>query len=438
MREQLLQQARDAVKAALDAGADDASASVSSGRALEFKWRDEKLEKVQEDTTRSLGIALYVDGRFSAHSTNDLDPARLQHFVSDAVQLTRALEPDEYRQMTPPELYEGQAQVDLDLVDSTLAEVSREQRIQWCRDMEVASRDHADVVSATTGFADSYGLSAICMSNGFEGLHEGTSVAWGSEVTLREGENRRPEAWWWVGGNHREGLPEPEEVGREALRRGLARLGSSRGPSKRTVMVVDRENGSSLVGRVLSALTAGAIQQKRSFLADKLGEAISSSVLSVRDDPLRPRGSSSRLFDGEGIAARPMQIIEDGVLKSYYVDTYYGRKLGMAPTTGSSSNILVGLGDKDCDALLDEVGEGIYVTSWLGGNANSTTGDFSFGVRGHLIEAGKLAAPVEEMNVSGNLLDLFSRLVMVGNDPVPWSSFKVPTLVFEDVQFSGS
>jgi PmbA protein len=438
MRDQLLQQAHGAVKEALAAGADDAVASVSWGRSLEFKWREGKVEKVQEDTSRGLSVALYVDGRFSAHSTNDLDPRRLTTFVADAVELTRALEPDEYRKITPPKLYEGRADIDLDLVDSSLADLSREQRLDWCRQMEAASLDHKDVVSSTTGVGDSYSIVAACSSNGFEGCREGTSIAYGSEVTLAEGENRRPEAWWWVGANHLEGLPEPTAVGREALRRGLARLGSTRGPSKRTVMVVDHEIGSSLLGRLLSSLSAGSIQQKRSFLADKMGEKIASSCLSVTDQPHLPRRGGSRVYDSEGIATSPMSIIEDGVLQSFFVDTYYGRKLGLAPTSGSASNLVLSLGEHNCEELLSEVGEGIYVTSWLGGNANGTTGDFSFGVRGHLIEGGKLAAPVEEMNVSGNFLELFSQLSMVGNDPVPWSSFRVPTLVFDGVQFSGS
>jgi PmbA protein len=203
-------------------------------------------------------------------------------------------------------------------------------------------------------------------------------------------------------------------------------------------MVVDHEIGSSLLGRLLSSLSAGSIQQKRSFLADKMGEKIASSCLSVTDQPHLPRRGGSRVYDSEGIATSPMSIIEDGVLQSFFVDTYYGRKLGLAPTSGSASNLVLSLGEHNCEELLSEVGEGIYVTSWLGGNANGTTGDFSFGVRGHLIEGGKLAAPVEEMNVSGNFLELFSQLSMVGNDPVPWSSFRVPTLVFDGVQFSGS
>ncbi|HCP48194.1 MAG TPA: TldD/PmbA family protein, partial [Deltaproteobacteria bacterium] len=219
MAEELLDQARNTVALAVGAGADDAVASVSCGRALEFQYRADKLEKVQEDTSRSLGIALYVDGRFSTHGTNDLDPARLSSFVSEAVAITRELEPDPHRAITPPELYAQRPEVDLDLVDGTLLELSREERIAWCRQMDSEAHGHPDVISATSGVTDSSGVSARVSSNGFEGTHERTSVWYGTEVTIREDDLKRPEAWWWVGGSHQEGLPSPQDVGREALRR---------------------------------------------------------------------------------------------------------------------------------------------------------------------------------------------------------------------------
>jgi len=438
MVEELLAQARSTVGVAVAAGADDAVASVSWGRALEFQYRADKLEKVQEDTSRSLGIALYVDGRFSTHGTNDLDPTRLAAFVSEAVAITRELEPDPYRSITPSELYADRPEVDLDLVDRSLLDLSREERIAWCRQMDEEAHGHEDVVSATSGVTDSAGISARVSSNGFEGAHQRTSVWYGTEVTIREDEVKRPEAWWWVGGSHQEGLPTPPEVGREALRRVLSRRGAEKVPSIRTSMVVDPEAGSGLLGRMMGALTAGAIQQQRSFLSDRKGERIASSLLSITDEPLRKRGPGSRHYDGEGISAKTLPILSEGVLESYFVDTYYGRKLGWEPTTGSASNLVLALGEKDLSGILDSVGEGIYVTSWLGGNANPTTGDFSFGVRGHLIEGGKPGKPISEMNVTGNYLELLDRLVEVGNDPVPWAGFRTPTLVFDGIQFSGA
>jgi PmbA protein len=133
-----------------------------------------------------------------------------------------------------------------------------------------------------------------------------------------------------------------------------------------------------------------------------------------------------------------MPILADGALQNFYIDTYYGRKLEMAPTTGSASNRIVRPGERDLAAILADLDDGIYVTSWLGGNADGTTGDFSFGLRGHLIEGGQIGAPVGEMNITGNLLGLFSQLIEVGNDPWVYSRTLCPTLVFDGVQFSGA
>jgi PmbA protein len=185
-------------------------------------------------------------------------------------------------------------------------------------------------------------------------------------------------------------------------------------------------------------LQAGSLQQKRSFLEGKLGQAIGSDKLTVVDDPLLVKGFGSRLFDGEGIAAKPITFFDKGVLKSYYVDTYYGKKLEMAPTTGSPSNIVIQPGERTQPQLLADMKDGILVTGFLGGNSNGTTGDYSFGVQGYRVRAGQIAEPVAEMNISGNLSDLFKRLTAVGNDVYPYSTIRVPTLVFEGVQFAGN
>jgi PmbA protein len=169
-----------------------------------------------------------------------------------------------------------------------------------------------------------------------------------------------------------------------------------------------------------------------------MGEQAFSDKLTLIDDPLIPRGLASRHYDDEGISARRIPIVENGVVRNLYVDTYYGRKGEMAPTTGKASNRVVVPGDKSLEELLAAVGEGIYVTSWLGGNADGTTGDFSLGLRGHIIENGEVGRPVGEMNVTGNLLDLFTRLELVGNDTYPYSSTLAPSLVFSDVDFSGA
>ncbi|MEQ9076703.1 MAG: metallopeptidase TldD-related protein, partial [Sandaracinaceae bacterium] len=139
-----------------------------------------------------------------------------------------------------------------------------------------------------------------------------------------------------------------------------------------------------------------------------------------------------------GIAARRLPIVEGGALSNLFVDTYYGRKTELPPTTAGASNLVVAPGERGLAELVRDVEEGYLVTAWLGGNSDGTTGDFSLGVRGHTLSGGRIGGPVQEMNVTGNLLSLFASLVEVGDDPWPYSSRQVPTLVFEGVQFSGA
>lgn len=437
MSAELQGRAAQAVDMAKGAGANDAFATASQSRNVEFNFRDGSLEKVKDTTSRSLSIQVYADGRYSSHETTDLSPERLEGFITEAVSITRALEPDEHRRITPAELYQGRSADDLDLVDAAVAGISREQRLSWCEALDRVATDHERVISATAGVYDGTLNSASVSSNGFSGSHAETYCWYGSNITLKDEGEKRASDGWYVGSQHVGALPEASDVARVGLDRALARLGSEKGPTVKTTMVVDARAAGSLIGRLLRPANARSVQQGQSFFADIVGKKAFSDELTIVDDPLIPRGFGSRHYDSEGIAAKYLPIVENGVVRNLYVDTYYGRKGGMKPTTGSRSNLIVELGEHSLESLLSEVGNGVYVTSWLGGNADATTGDFSLGLRGHMIENGKIGRPVGEMNVTGNLRDLFTRLELVGNDVYPYSQTLSPSLVFGGVDFSG-
>jgi PmbA protein len=217
----------------------------------------------------------------------------------------------------------------------------------------------------------------------------------------------------------------------------LARLGAKKSPSASMTVVVDNRSAGRLAGMLLSPLQGSAIQQKRSFLENKLGQALFNPLLTLNDDPHIPRGFGSRLFDTEGLAARPRAIFEKGVLKSYYIDNYYGRKLQMTPTSGSTSNLAWQSGSKSLQQLLADIKDGLLVTGFIGGNANAGTGDFSLGVVGFRIRNGAIAEPVSEMNLSGNNLEFWKQLAAIGNDPFAYSAMRTPSLVFEGVSVAG-
>ncbi len=437
----LLDIARRAAQLALSHGAAEAAAGTYRARHVELSWRDGKLEKVTEATTRGLGLDLYVDGRYASVSTSDLRPDALERFVAGSVALARTLAPDPHRRLPDPALYAGQAEVDLDLEDPGHAGLDAGARRDAVQAVEEAARSvngAESILSVTAGASDTQAGSTLVHTNGFEGTRRSTDFWLSAEVTVRDPDGRRPEEYASSGARHRADVEPPAVVGRRAAERAVARIGAVKGPSGIVTLAVDARAAGRLVGALFGPLSAASLQQKRSFLEGKLGTAVGSSLLDVRDDPHLRRGLGSRLYDGEGLAAHGFPVFEGGQLRSYFVDTYYGRKLGIPPTTGRSSNLTWRLGGRSPAELLREMGDGILVTGFLGGNSNSTTGDFSLGLRGFQVRGGQAAGPVGEMNVSGNHLELWKRLAAVGDDPYRYSPMRTPTLVFEGVQIAGT
>jgi PmbA protein len=432
--------ARDAVTLAKRQGAKEASATATRSRDVSVEWRDGKLERVSEATTRNLVLQLYVDGRYSSVQTSDLRPDALASFVSSSIDLTRTLAADPHRKLPDPELYRGQSSTELSLEDPGHAGLTPDDRRRFAEALESAARaadPTANIISVTSAFRDSAKEVHHVTSNGFEGSQRMTHFQPHAEVSLKDPDGRRPEEYEYAFTRFRSDLPSPEQLGKNATRRALGRVGSTKAPSGVMTMVVEDRSAGRMMGMTLGAMVASAVQQKRSFLEGKIGEKVGSAKLDVVDDPLLARGIGSRHFDSEGLAARRLPLFTEGALSSFYVDTYYGRKLGAKPTTAGPSNLVWRLGDRDLTGLLADVGEGIFVTGFLGGNSNPATGDFSLGVQGFRLRGGRTAEPIGEMNISGNLGEFWQRLVAVGRDPFPYSQLRTPALVFEGVQFAG-
>ena len=432
--------ARAAMKSALDKGAKEAAATVNRSRNVSLEWRDGKVEKINEATTRGLSLQLYVDGRYSQVSSSDLRPEALSTFIADSVTMTRVLSEDPFRALPEPALYEGRASVDLQLDDPAYPTVTPEQRRKAAQQMEEAARavkGAEAILSVSTGFDDTRTESFRVASNGFEGTRIDTVFFVSAQVSVKDADGRRPEDYSFGGARFLGEVPATAVVGREAAERAISRLGARKPPSAVVTLVIDNRAAGRLMGALAGPLSGASLQQKRSFLEGKLGQAIGSPLLDVVDDPLIPKAFGSRLYDAEGLAAKRRPVFEKGVLRSYYIDTYYGKKLNMAPTSGGTSNLAWTLGAKPQAAILKDVGEGILVTGFLGGNSNGTTGDYSLGVQGFAIRGGERAEPVGEMNIAGSMLDLMKKLTAVGNDPWPYSSNRTPTLVFEGIQLAG-
>ena len=355
--------------------------------------------------------------------------------------MTKYLSADEHRRLTEPEYYEGRKSVDLDLVDAGYHGGAPEDRHRLARKIEEAALETGkdEIISVTAGASESRSLRAMVSTNGFEGYEEQTGFWCGAEATARDGGDKRPEDWWYEGYRHRSELSDPAEIGRKAALRALDRVGADKIPTGELPLIVENRTCGRILRYFGQAMNGNMLQQKRSFLEGMEGKQVWAEHVSVTDDPFIKRGQGSRLFDEEGISARKLPMIESGVLRNYYIDTYYGRKLGRKATTGSSSNVvLVSKKVKSVEAWVKELGRGILVTGFLGGNSNSATGDFSTGIQGFLFENGEIARPVAAMNLAGNHLEFWKKLRGLGDDPYPFSSFRSPSLVFEPMVIAGA
>lgn len=438
--EQLRDIAERIVTEARRLGADEVSARVGEGSYGQLERRDGQVEKAQESRSRAAGISLMVDGRYSSHSTNDLRSEALTGFLERAVAATRYMEPDLDRRL-PDRADMGFAEGDLDAVDPDFAQWTPEDRGASCEALEVACKEalSGDPVRSISAFTwDGRSDSALVTSNGFSSSWSSTSFGRGATVSLEDSDGRLPEAWTSFGVRHSGDLPPEGAVAADLAERGRRRLGSRPVESGRYPLILDRRVVSRMLGVLLGPMSGTAIYEKRSCLLGKRGETIGAAALSLYDEPLLPRAPASRPHDGDGLPSRRRALVENGVLQTYLLSVYNARRLGEAPTTGGTTNLVVPPGSRSVDQISKDVGRAIRVDGFLGGNSNATTGDFSFGILGALLEDGVAVTPVSEMNVSGDLFGLLERFAEAADDPWLYSSWRCPTLLFDDIQFSGT
>lgn len=428
--------AKWAMNYALEQGAQEVSVTIGNSKSNSVEVRDQKIDKLEQAIQSGLSIRLFVDGKYSAHSTSRLKKEELEHFISEAIDGTRFLAEDKFRTLPDPELYyKGDGQ-DLGSVDKDFDKVDPQEKIDLAfeAEKEALGKDER-IISVSAGYFDSLNERVMVNSNGFEGDNTNSVFGVYSSVSVKGGD-ARPEADWSESSILYTDLKK-EGSGKIALEKALSKIGQTKIKSGTMPMIVENRQVARLFSPLINALNGNQIQQKNSFLIDKLGQKVASEKLTLTDDPFIVGGRGSRLFDGEGLATKKRTVFDKGVLNTYYIDTYYGKKLEMEPTSGNTTNLVFETGDKDLDALVASVKKGILVTGFNGGNSNGSTGDFSYGIDGFLIENGKIVQPVSEMNITGNMKTLWSNIGEIGNDVYKNSSWLMPSILFENVDFSG-
>jgi len=423
----------------LKAGANDCRVNLSKRRTVEINYRDRKPEVIKEATTHGLYLEVFINNRFAGKSTPDFRTSTLEGFITDLIASASLMEEDPYRTLPDPKYYSGRSEADLQLSDPDYDQLTPEDRHSMTKAVEESCllEGGNKVISVEAGEYDESYEEYVKSSNGFEGSTKSTYCQVGASMTAQDEGDRRPAGYNYIGCRYRSDLPSLPEIGTVAATRTLDLLGGKKIATTKIPVILENRGAARVLGDLFNPMSGGSIQQKRSFLADKKGKSIGSKLLTVTDDPFIPRGLGSKYYDGDGFPARRRDLLKEGIINEFLVDWYYSRKLGWEPTSGSIGNLLIPPGTRSVEAIISDLPRCILITGYIGGNSNSTTGDFSVGIIGKLFEKGKFVQNVAEMNIADNHLNFWNKLIEVANDPWIYSQARLPSLVFDDVVVSG-
>lgn len=448
------------VALAVEAGASAVQVTLDKARTEIYALLDGELDNIRQTGDRALTFKVYADGRYGVFSTNRLEESSIRDLLVKAVQNVRMLAPDRFRKLPAKEDTANDAVRgdEMGLVWYGYDTVTADEKLAMAKNVsvfaefrEAAPDRNWKVVSEEVEYNNTLTDTYLTNSDGIRCRHTETSFEVCTQVTVEDNAGDKYSGFWW------DYSISPEKVrasdcGHKAVMQAVSQIGPVNADGGRHVMVVSNRIAGRLLQPVLDALGGRAIQQKSSFLTDSLGKQIFAKGLNIMDMPREKGKCGAILFEQDGRACLNREIITDGVVMEYFISTYMSGKLDMPATSECANRPVVkpfvdnelvegqdnasasgSIGEAE---ILDLCGSGILVTDFNGGNCNAATGDFSYGVEGLLFENGKVTAPICNMLITGNVVELWNNLIAAGNDPLDGMSRQVPTVAFKDVNFS--
>ncbi|MEK7285849.1 MAG: TldD/PmbA family protein [Nitrospirota bacterium] len=434
-----LQQANELLNEAKRRGASDGDILVLQGESFEGAVRLKEIEKISDARAKSLTLRLFFGKRHAITSTSDLTLKSLEQLLTDTCTLAK---------ISPEDPYAGLPESSVCAKEIPMLDLSDPDATAWSVDekMQMALRAEAAAFAADSRITNSEGGSIsntqatrlYAATNGFSGVYNSASSSLSVSPIASENGQMQRDYWYSTRRKYKE-LESAESVGKIAAERTVRRLRGRKIATQAVPIVFDPEMAASLLSHIASALSGYALYKQASFLTDQLGIKIASENITIVDDPTLPSGLGSRPFDGEGLPSIKKTIVEKGILKSYLLDTYSGKKLNL-PSTGNAfratgSGVSVGTtnfhlmpGKQAPREMIGSVKSGLYLTETIGFGVNTVTGDYSQGAAGIWIENGELAFPVEEITIAGNLKEMLMNIEQVGNDLTPYHRTAAPTL----------
>ncbi|MBK8171917.1 MAG: TldD/PmbA family protein [Sandaracinaceae bacterium] len=439
------------VERARKAGADMAEVSVREGDHLSVKVRKGEAELVEEAGSRSVGLRVMRGQQVAVTYTSDLSEAGIARFVEDAIELAALSQPDPFAGPPDPSLLSKRSEHrDLDTYDETMSKIGAGDAIKLAKEGEDAAFAYDKRITNSEGatFTRAAGASALVTSGGFQGVVDGTYASLVVSPVADDADGKKRSGHHWAARRKMHELESPKSVGEEAARRTIAKLGAQKVDTQEVAVIFDPDAARSLLGLLAGCISGGSIWRRSSYLLDRENTEVASKLVTVVDDPLLVGAPGSRSFDGEGLLSRRNVVVENGILKTYLMDTYSAKKLNKASTAsasrGSSGGVSIGTtnfvlqpGTMSPEELLKSTPRALYVTDMMGMGFNAVTGDFSRGAAGYWVENGEKKFPVSEVTISLNLDQILKRIDAVASDLDMRTSVASPTIRVSAMTLAG-
>jgi PmbA protein len=436
------------VERALAAGATDAECTIAEGDEFSANVRMREIESLKEAGSRAAGLRILIGRKTGSSYTSDFSPEGIALLLKSAIELAEVTTEDPHAGLPDPDEL-GSVEGDLRLYSPDVETLETPVRIETARRAEAAAleADPRIVNSEGASFDSHVGRRIFANSRGFSGEYRTSYCSVAVAPVAKDGDSMERDHWYTLSRGF-SGLESPESVGRTAAQRALRRLHPVKVETQRVPVVFESVVARSLLDSLFEAVHGMSIYRHESFLAGKLGEEVASDSLTVVDDGTLPGLFGAQPFDDEGVPSRRTVVIDRGVFKSYLLNTYAARKLGMK-TTGNASrgltgnagighgNFFVEAGVQTPESILAGVSNGFYVTDLMGFGVNVVTGDYSRGAAGLWIRGGELAFPVSEVTIAGNLKDMLLGLEAIGSDLEFRGSTAAPTLKIGEMTVGG-
>jgi PmbA protein len=441
--------AQDIVRRAMAGGATAAECIIREGDEFSTLVRLGQVETLKEAGSKAIGVRVFRGQRAASTYSSDFSREGLDRMLNSALELAKITSEDPFAGIPEPQQL-GSLPGDLDLYYADVYSLPGEERINYARRAEKAALDYDPRIQNSEGgsFDAATGYKVMANSHGFVGEYRRSYCSVAAVPIARTADGAMQRDYWFSVARNLGRLESPEHVGKIAAQRTLRRLGARKVKTAHVPVVLDPMVASSILGHIFEGINGDSVYRGASFLAGKLGQKIAGDQVTVVDDGTMPGGFGTGPFDGEGIPTRRTVVIENGVLKSYLLNTYTAKKLGLQTTANASrglagtpgigpGNYFLQPGTKTPQEIIAAIPDGLYLTEFLGHGANLVTGDYSRGASGLWISGGELAYPVEEITVAGNLKEMFNNITEIGNDLEFRGSMASPTIRIDGLTVGG-